>query len=296
MVQYAVGVEQGVHVSDSEEAATEHGHTFSSFGLQLLYDANRSAVTGSRLDAFITLDQSASGPWAHLSWDTIAHSAGMRVINPAIMQQSVLGVCGVAAALEADAERNAVDYAKLVRDVFSTGVIDGHPLNKILLGNSPPSGMDEVDWMLMSAVQDSSNLVYEYHGDTSKVRQGESSMQEHWILEHIDHCVDVENLSCQWWGEISETEEANKLLAAHGDDVLVVVSCDSGMLANNGTGPIAHAHDHWVRLLAPVDLSNDRAKFSIFTWGQRMNIDWEQSRFKHWVFSYVVGATKNGIL
>ena len=78
--------------------------------------------------------------------------------QPEKIDQALLGVCGEAAALEADAQQNAPDYADFVRHVFETGDVDGDKVNKKLLEAAPAEVMAACDWMALSALQDASNL------------------------------------------------------------------------------------------------------------------------------------------
>ncbi len=265
--------------------------------LQKIYDGHRATVSTRQLAALRTLDHPLAGMWAHLSWNGIAASAGARVVDPTQIDQRTLGVCGEAAALEADASANALRYADEVRHVFATGDVGGTKVNKALLDNTPESGMDPCDWMMLSAAQDASNMVLDYGGRPRPswgVSEGTTSGGEQWLLSHFNGCVKTKEISCHFWGEEAATTSVNTLLSRHGENVVVIVSNDGGMLQNDGTGEADGSANHWVRLLAPVTLS-DLTTFTVFSWGKSMTLHWDIHKFTKWVYGYVVGARQNDI-
>ena len=84
---------------------------FDNIFIDAQYQTNRAKVSHLQIEALHKLDKPAKGPWTKLSWDDVARTAAQRVISPAKVDQDLLGVCGEAAALEADAQQNAPDYA-----------------------------------------------------------------------------------------------------------------------------------------------------------------------------------------
>jgi hypothetical protein len=289
---------------------------FDNVFIQGQYETSKAKLTHLQVEALHKLDTPAKGAWAKLSWDDVAVSAAQRVIRPSLIDQELLGVCGEAAALEADAEQNAPEYADFVRHVYETGEVDGTKVNKELLASAPRSTMAAADWMALSALQDASNLIRDYsgqptetdeHGKTKHWTQkggldpeGTTFRGERWILEHLNKCVDTETLSCSLWGEIGTSKKASEFVEKHGDGVVVIVENDGGMLQSGGWGKGDGTHNHWVRLTKPIvftgEEDTDRAKFQIFTWGSTMDLDWPVKRFKKWVYGYLIGAKHGGIL
>lgn len=264
--------------------------------IHAIYEANKAAISDDQASALWVLDGPNGDTWPNLDWSTVAVSAAQRVVDPTQIQQEPLKLCGSAAALEAEAQMKPLDYAYLVRDLFGTGAVKGKKVNDTLLNNSPPDGMDACDWMTLSAIEDSSGLLSYTGRDESALDFGTLPGQQATILGLADGCTDETYLSCAYFGKIAETEEANGYLRDHPDDVVVVVANDSRMLANGGTGAPGRFSNHWVRLLQPVEFEGDRVRLSIYTWGTRMDLDWEVSRFKEWVYGYEIGAKRDGIL
>ena len=189
-------------------------------------------------------------------------------------------------------------------------------MNKKLLESAPLGSMAACDWMALSALQDASNLVRDFEGrPTEKDEKGDTKhwyqsrgldpegttfRGEKWILEHLNKCVDTKTLSCRYYGEVSTSKEASGYVEKFGEDVVVIIENDGGMLQGNGMGKGNGTHNHWVRLTKPIEFTGeedtDRAKFQIFTWGSTMDLDWPVKRFKKWIYGYLIGAKRGAIL
>ena len=95
--------------------------------IQAIFAANRLAFGPRKLAALHVLDRSLGGRWTQLAWADVASSAAARVEDPTRIDQALLGVCGAAAALQANADANALDYAELVANIYATGTVRGAP-------------------------------------------------------------------------------------------------------------------------------------------------------------------------
>ena len=60
-------------------------------------------VTKDKKLAIMTLDATPKGVWDNLDWDLVSVGAAARIFDPTLIDQKVLGVCGPAAALSAEA-------------------------------------------------------------------------------------------------------------------------------------------------------------------------------------------------
>jgi hypothetical protein len=276
---------------------------FSNTNIQNIYVANSASAAPGQIAALKALDVGLSGPWKNLAWATIAASAAQRVFTPSIIDQKTLDVCASAAAVEAEAATNALGYAQEVCAVFSKGELGGTKVNTDLLAAKPVSGMDPCDWMMLSAAQDTSNLVRDFKGQAGEGKnqggygpQGTKSINDSFLLKSLDECVKTSKISCSFIGKEDDSKKVQALMAANGDKIVVLVENDGGMLANpttgvvDGTGnPECHiAGNHSVRL---ISLSyGATVKFKIFTWGQEAELTWAKARYDSWVYGYMLGA------
>ena len=289
--------------ADPANTSNAAAPVFSNTNIQNIYVANSASASPGQIAALKALDVSLSGPWKNLAWATIAASAAQRVFTPSIIDQKTLDVCASAAAVEAEAATNALGYTQQVCAVFSKGELGGTKANTDLLAATPVSGMDPCDWMMLSAAQDTSNLVRDFKGQEGEGEyqggygpQGTKSVNESFLLKSLDECVKTSKISCSFIGKEDDSKKVQALMAANGDKIVVLVENDGGMLANpttgalDGTGePECHVTgNHSVRL---ISLSyGATVKFKIFTWGKEAELTWDKARYDSWVYGYMLGA------
>jgi hypothetical protein len=240
----------------------------------------------------VDLAGSLTGPWSQLDWTAIAKSARDRVHHPERINQGPLGLCGPAAVLNWLAETEPGTFTYDVWSVFEQGDWDGKRFNSTLLGNATMSGMDPLDWMMLSAMQDNANDHLEYYGRETKWRDGETAGDLKHTMYAWTKIQDTAHYTCKHWGTDDETEKVSDLLREHGDDVCVVIEVDSTTLQNESA---RGDNDHYVRLRKPVDYG-DTVSFDIFTWGSNRSLKFKQDNFNHMVDGYIVGARRSDIL
>jgi hypothetical protein len=267
---------------------------FRNAGIKAAYNANRAAGSLEQLRALWVLDGPQTGPWANLRWDTVAAAAAVRVYHPELIDQATLGLCGPAAALNADAQQHATKYARLVVEIFAEGKADGERINKTLLGNRPVAGMDPCDWMVLSGMQDVLNSWYDYYGEyfpppSEDKRAGLTDSREEKALRRFSGCVETDT-----WDDRNAAFKVEYLLKNHADESVVVMVVDSEVLQ----GRKAQGHsDHFIRVLTPVyNNAAGMVYFDAFTWGQKQTYTFTQANFKDLWYGYVVGSTRKGLL
>ena len=268
--------------------------------LQDIWDEEHAGATEAQNDAVKLLSvKPAESAWTELKWSLVSRTAAQRVYHPERINQADLGVCGPAAALHALSERDPRAYARLVIQIFETGTAAGKKVNKTLRSNTPMKGQAHADWMVLSAMQDVTNDVLEYHGRPdsgdffSLSREGAPDTGVKYLLEKFSGCVATTTYSCNWWGVKDQTEKVNKLLADHGSDVVVVMFVASKIMTDeNAKGD----QDHFIRLLKPVRWGADSVEADVFTWGGTRTLKMKPKNFERMTYEYIVGATKKGIL
>jgi hypothetical protein len=253
-------------------------------------------VTAAQARALQTLDVNPAGVWSNLDWATVSIGAAKRVLNPELIDQSVLGLCGPAAALNADAVLAPESYASLVVAVFQTGKIGKNSVNETLRSGTPPGGMDQSDWMLMSALQDVNNAVYSYYGRADKAeekkRGGQPTSQVEADLKATG-CVATTTYDCLYWGEIDEATKASDLLRAHPADVEVIIFLSAGLLQR--TKDADSTPNHFVRLIKPMSINDVEVSFDAFTWGANRSYKFTVPEFKKLVSAFIVGTRNKAV-
>jgi hypothetical protein len=252
--------------------------------------------TPTQTKALQALDVNAVGVWTNLGWPTLSVGAAQRIFNPEMINQSVLGLCGPAAALNGEALLAPESYAQLVVSLFQSGKIGKNSVNDTLKGATPPAGMDQSDWMLMSALQDVNNTVYQYYGKNDKAQEKKRAGQPTGQVEDdlkATGCVATTTYSCFNWGEIDAAEKANNLLQAHPADVEVIIFLSSGLLT--GTKDATSDPNHFIRLLKAMSINEVEVKFDAFTWGSNRSFQFLVPEFKKLVSAFIVGTRSKDV-
>jgi hypothetical protein len=263
--------------------------------IKFAYRMNRATGSVGQLKALWILDPPETGPWTKLTWDSIAGTAADRIYHPENIDQGQLGLCGPAAALNADAEQNAPAYARLVVEIFALGRADGEKINQRLLGGSPVAAtrMDPCDWMILSAMQDVLNSWYDYYGEhvappAEDKRAGLYNWQEKHALARFGHCVETDT-----WDDANAAYKVDYLLNNRPDDVIVVMCVDANVLQNL---PPAGHQNHFIRVLSWVRHVGGNVLFDYFTWGAKQTYNQPIATFNKLWYGYVVGSKVPGLL
>jgi hypothetical protein len=235
--------------------------------------------------------------WANLAWDKVSQGAAERVFAPQKIHQHVLGVCGPAAAVNAQAMLAPTSYAELVVKIFMTGKVGNYEVNKKLRQGTPPRVFDQVDWMVLSAVQDANHVLFEYHGkddpDEKRLRDSHTPLQVEGDLK-VTGCKQTTTYYCMGSGELKAAQKASDLLYLHPKEIEVAIFVDSEILENPNKRKISGHPNHFIHLvprtLMPPITIGDRVSFRAFTWGAVHNYDFSVSQFKHLVSAFVVGT------
>jgi hypothetical protein len=251
----------------------------------------RTSDGGTGLDLLDRAHGTIGSAWSHLDWETVAAEAAARIYQPSLINQGPTGLCGLAAILNFMADAEPGTFAHMVETIFEDGGISSsHRCNRTLRDNTPMPGMAQVDWMMLSAMQDLSNDVLEYHGrpDPSTFwslrREGTTVADDPWVMHAFTRITDTDNVTCEYWGVREATDRASELLRRYGDRICMIVSVNSATLQgeNNHSG---HT-DHAIRLLEPVRWEGGRVRFKVFSWGRVWDMTFAERNFEFMVGAY----------
>jgi len=260
---------------------------FTNAGIESVYQANRAATTDDQRFALESLDTTVSGRWSQITWDQLARSGAERIYHPERINQNPLGLCGPAAVLNYIADATPGTFSYIVEAIYRDGRWGSDEINSTLRGNTVMGSMDPLDWMMLSAMQDTANSVLSYYGRQTKFRDGESIGDLQRTMTSFSHIGYTTEYSCGYWGVEDQTRRVNELLRQNGKDVCVVMEVDSTTLQNESA---RGSNDHFIRLLRPITYGANTVSFDVFTWGANRSYTFQRANFDHMVDGYVVGS------
>jgi hypothetical protein len=220
--------------------------------------ASYGTPKGEQKDALIELDVAPpQSAWPKLSWEKVQGEAALRIYRPELVNQRSLDVCGPAALVNGLASTQPLSYAKQVRACFAIGVFAGRRANVTLCEKEPLSDMAQVDWMTLTAMQDSAQPGYQ--GDPNVPTGSNPAQQKIW-LKSVLGC-----LATQFYkGDIvASANKVSGLLAANPKTVTVLMGVVPDFLP--GKKKQDTTERHVIRLTSAISLG-EKPAFRAFTW------------------------------
>lgn len=137
---------------------------------------DRYAEAGRALRVFRT--GSAPGVWPRLNRATVAEELRRRIVDPAVMNQKMTGLCGPMSVLFELGRRDPAEYVRIAAELFETGSFLTSTNRRIaaegeLRRERVPQGrwsngvrwtMAQVDWMLAGTMRDDENAFEDVDG------------------------------------------------------------------------------------------------------------------------------------
>lgn len=235
-------------------------------------DSHRLAVTYLR-DFFTT---AATTAFPHLTRARVTIGLLMRVGKPTLIRQGMASVCGPAAMMFNYASDAPASYTRLALDLFQKGQ---GTLGRLLIkpdhdvrNYDPPYSITHADWLVLASLRDSENLFLDFQS-TGTDTAGITLPSELWTWFNkagYRDVIDNTNLTNMFHKEAEDIDSANALFKK-GYRVCLFISAnmtESDMKEEDNQMVRGSVFTrHWVVQRSPIDRSNDKVKFQVFTWG-----------------------------
>lgn len=240
---------------------------------------------------------SGASPWQHLDRSTVAAGIETVVNDPDTVQQGANGLCTTAAFVNIWAQDAPDAYAAFAAALFENGeaelassqgsggtrIVASEDLRasdySAIAAHMKASGFaipSQADWMVLSAIRDSSNLVFDFTGDpqdwvSSGFADGAAAFSgdlEGWMAD-----------SAAWSAVVADENAFFDKDLAHAQSLdpaksRCVLNIDVALL-NDSEGR------HTVVLRSPVTQSGDgRVHLKVWTWARVEDIDVTQEKFE----------------
>jgi hypothetical protein len=266
---------------------------FRSPAVQAVVDAESGPPSAAQRSGLGWLDGGASGPWTKVAWGDVQTGTARRIFHPDLIDQKNLGLCGPAGVLNGVAANEPLRYAMDVREVFRDGKYGSHKqVNKDLLGRDIGSGLDASDWIMLTAMQDTSNDFSSYKGEPGKHDGSTWGDVTDW-LKDIAGARRVESYT---W-DIDGILKINSLLRAFPQDVIVIAQVRAEDLpGQEKKDAIIENHDHIIRIVGPITGYPTAPKVPAFTWGANQTFefpDWKA--YKKCFYTFKVGTHNDAV-
>jgi hypothetical protein len=239
--------------------------------------------------------------WPGLDKGQIIAEMRSRIENPFNVNQGSQPLCGPTAILFELVRKNPVYYAQICRNLFQIGGFHSQ-LEKWIAPSAhlrEATGkflMPQADWMVLSTLRESENLIFPVEPNSPTIIRNISDMTKPWEMvgwaREILGYRDVRYHQAYIFGDISALHHAAD--AINGGGVAFALINAEGMLLNKP--PIVPFPSHWVTLLGNTIVrkanfsQGDRGQisFDIYTWAKQMRVDLVQKNFENYFWGAVV--------
>ncbi|VXD17999.1 conserved hypothetical protein [Planktothrix serta PCC 8927] len=236
------------------------------------------------------------GVWIGLNKTQIIAEMRSRLVNPFNINQGSQPFCGPAAIVFELIRKNPLAYIQLCRNLFQIGGFHTQSNRWIsasirLQESQGNFQMPQVDWMVLSTLRESENLIFPVEPNGPKFLQNLAGMTKPWEIsgwtKEILGYQSVRTLNTYFSGDLSALQEANRIIQSGG--VAFALINEFGLILNQN--PLIPYPSHWIALLGNLSLnsSQDLISFEIYTWAKKMQIKINLDSLKTHLWEIIIG-------
>ncbi|MEG4805162.1 hypothetical protein QUB63_31550 [Microcoleus sp. ARI1-B5] len=240
--------------------------------------------------------------WPALNKTQIIAEMRSRILDPFQVNQGGQPFCGPAAVTFALSARRPLRYVEICRHLWETGSFRTQSMRSIspsmtLRHSKGNLRMPQADWMVLSALRESENLIFPIEANAPEIVRNISGMTKSWEMagwaREILGGRDVKSHYAYFSGDIPALRAADEAIQAGGFAFALITA--EGMLGNQP--PLIPYPSHWVALLGNIAIDEgssskgdrSRVSFDIYTWGRKMHVDIAKKSFENYFWAAIAG-------
>jgi hypothetical protein len=227
-----------------------------------------------------------------------------RLGDPYQVDQGPQPFCGPAAIVFELVRKRPWRYVQYCHELYETGGFQGFSkrvgTSSKLRNSRKPAAIADVDWMLMAAMRESENWLFDVDVSGGLIANGVTTPWEMKIWAgNVLGAWDVSYTSTYFWGEADALRVARDRVSAGGVGFLLI---HSAMLPGRPEPWISYP-EHWVALLGNVSIRDSdwywtwwgpryreaHFWFDVYSWGGRHSVDIGEGGFEDYFWGTVTG-------
>jgi len=236
------------------------------------------------------------GVWTGLNKTQIIAEMRSRLVNPFNINQGSQPFCGPAALVFELIRKNPPAYIQLCRNLFQIGGFHTQSNRWIsasirLQESQGNFQMPQVDWMVLSTLRESENLIFPVEPNAPEFLRNLAGMTKPWEIagwtKEILGYQTVHTINTYFSGDLSAIQEANHIIQSGG--VAFALINELGLILNQH--PVISYPSHWIALLGNLSINSpqDLISFEIYTWAKKMQIKINLDSLKTHLWEIIVG-------
>ncbi|MBD2041864.1 hypothetical protein [Microcoleus sp. FACHB-672] len=238
-----------------------------------------------------------AGVWSGLEQQKVIEQMRARITNPFNINQGRQPFCGPAAVLFELVRKHPSRYVEICSNLFQIGGFHAQskwiPTSDSLRENRGELQMDEADWMVLSTLRESENILFAVEPDAPDIIRNLSGMTKSWEMKgwvaEVLGYREVKYHHAFVMGDFDAMREAAEVLDAGGVAFALVNS--DGLLTDKQ--PMMPYPSHWIALVGNISMPsnpiNENISFDIYTWARKMHVEADALSFKKYFWGVVTG-------
>jgi hypothetical protein len=237
-----------------------------------------------------------AGVWTNIPKAELIADIRARVANPFRINQVSTPLCGPASIVFDLVSHDPRRYVEICQSLYEDGQFPSrtHTIqpSDTLIHSRVRKEMSVADWMLMTTLRDTENVIFPVEDASSVFVMGFTKPWEMrgWTYEllNYDH---AEFDSLIFYGEFEAMRKAQDVVD-HGGVAFMMIQ--SALLGN--PKPFMSYPDHWITFLGDVHIDEGvwnrkggHIHFDCYTWGERKHIDIDEKPFEDFTWGIVYG-------
>ncbi len=234
------------------------------------------------------------GIWPAIDKSQLITDMRARLQDPFQVNQGSQPFCGPASLLFELIRHNPPKYVEICRNLYQVGGF--HTKSKwitpsrSLREDTGNPDMPLADWMILSTLRESDNLICPVRSNAPEMLRNISGMTNPWEMEGwVKEVLGYRNaqfITAFLTGDLQILHQVSDILQSGGVAFALITA--EGLLMNQP--PSVPFPSHWISLLGNISTENpDHISFDIFTWAQQMHIDVAEKPLKSYFWGVVAG-------
>ncbi len=254
------------------------------------------------LAAVVEFENSTTpGVWASVDKKQLTSEMRSRLNDPFQINQGAQPFCGPASIIFELVRKQPLRYVQLCRSLFETGGFQATTTrieaSRTLRRSKGRLRMNQADWMVMSALRESENTIFNIEAEAPDIIRNLAGMTKSWEMKgwvrEILGYPQVKYKHTYLYGEFDALEETTKAIDA-GGVAFALITAD-GLL--RGKSPFLPYPNHWITLLGNIsikggdwfDEDNGRISLDVYSWGKQFHINLDEAPFEDYFWGVVIG-------
>ncbi|WP_413163385.1 hypothetical protein ACL6C3_28785 [Capilliphycus salinus ALCB114379] len=258
----------------------------------------KSEQVGQALAEITAFEQSkVPGVWPGLDKNQLIAQLRSRINNPLTLNQGSQPFCGPATIIFELIRHNPLSYVRICRNLFQIGGFHSQTQRWISASENLRNAegnyrMPQVDWMILSTLRESANLIVPIHPNSSDIVRNIGGMTKSWEIagwvQEILGYQKVQYKNTYLFGDLQAMKEVSDVLNQGG--VALALINDGGLLRNQP--PRIPYPSHWVSILGKISLNSKSVQFEVYTWAKTMQVQVDELTFKTHFWGVVLGQNE----